>query len=71
VGLSRNHNGVLEAARMQPSERAVREVDVVALDSPFIAGFATATPAPAYLMEDVTVLWVREPAPRIARSVAS
>jgi len=60
VGLSRNHNGALEGARMEPMRRTVRRVDVVALDSTFIAGFATARPAPAYLMEDVAVAWTRE-----------
>ena len=71
VGLSTNHHGVLEGARMAPSARTVHEVEVVALDSTFIAGFATATPAPAYLMEHVAVVWSREAAPRIAKPVTS
>ena len=48
---------------MEPSQRAVRKVVVEALESTFIAGFVTATPAPAYLMEDVAVAWDRESGP--------
>jgi hypothetical protein len=70
VGLSQNHHGELEGARMEPSRRAAREVLVDALESTFIAGFATARPAPAYLMEDVGVTWTRAAAP-CARAVAT
>jgi hypothetical protein len=71
VGLSPNHHGVLEGARMQPSARTAREVDVESLGSTFISGFVTAVPAPSYLMEDVAVAWAREAAPRGAAWVAA
>ncbi len=71
VGLSTNHKGVLEGARMEVSRRAVREVEVVALESKFIAGFVTAEPAPAYLMQDVDVAWFRAAAPSAARRVSA
>lgn len=70
VGLSTNHRGVLEGARMEPVRRAAREVVVDALQSTFIAGFTTAAPAPAYLMEDVAVAWSRADAPRVTKVAA-
>ena len=69
VGLSTNHNGELEGARMEPSQHTARAVEVVALESSFIAGFATAEPARAYLMEHVGVSWRRAAAPRMATRV--
>jgi hypothetical protein len=70
VGLSTTHRGRLEGARMEPSRRAAREVVVEAFESTFLAGFATAEPAPAYLMQDVPVTWARAAAPRSARVAA-
>src|SRR4051812_21128407 len=70
VGLSPNHAGALEGARMEPSRRVAREVVVDALESSFIAGFATAVPARAYLMEDVAVAWSPADVPRVATRVA-
>jgi hypothetical protein len=71
VGLSPNHVGALEGARMEPTRRAARAVEIDALESTFIAGFATAVPARAYLMEDVAVVWSRTAAPRVANRVAT
>ncbi len=71
VGVSANHRGVLEGARMEPARRAARAVVVEAFESTFIAGFATAEPAPAYLMQDVAVAWARAAAPRVATRVAA
>jgi hypothetical protein len=71
IGLSRDHNGVLEGARMEPDRRTARAVDVVSLESNFIAGFANAELAPAYLMEDVDVAWAQAAAPRNATRVAA
>lgn len=64
IGLSPDHAGALEAARMEPDHRRARAVVVEDLDSAFISSFATAAPAPAYLMEDVGVTWSRAAAPR-------
>ena len=57
IGLSPGRGGVLEAARMAPRHRTAAEVDVEILESTFLAGFATARPAPAYVMDDVAVTW--------------
>jgi hypothetical protein len=70
VGLSPDHHGMLEAARMEPEHQAALPVDVVDLDSGFLAGFVTARPAPSYLMRDVEVTWSRATAPRLAREMA-
>lgn len=66
VGLSLDHHGVLEGARMEPSRRTACTVEVVSLESTFISSFASARPAPAYLMEDVAVAWTRAATPRSA-----
>jgi hypothetical protein len=72
VGLSPDRRGVLEAARMEPDRRAAQPVEVLVLDSRFLAGFASARPAPSYLMHDVDVRWTRAEAPRRAgREVAA
>lgn len=65
VGLSPGHHGTLEAARMEPQHRAAQPVDVVDLDSQFLAGFASARPAPSYLVRDVQVIWTLAHAPRL------
>lgn len=61
IGLSPRRNGVLEGARMALSTRSARPVTIEELESTFLAGFSTAVPAPAYLMQDVSVAWSREP----------
>ncbi|HKE74376.1 MAG TPA: hypothetical protein VKB57_12220 [Acidimicrobiales bacterium] len=61
VGLSPGHDGALEAARMTPRHRQAQPVDVHDLDSAFLAGFASARPAPSYLMRNVDVTWTRYP----------
>ena len=57
VGLSPGRSGALEAVRMEPDRRTARRVEIDDLDSTFLAGFATAAEAPAYLMEGVAVRW--------------
>jgi hypothetical protein len=57
VGLSPGHDGELEAAVMRPSHGQAEPVDIAALDSAFLASFATAQPAQSYLMRDVDVAW--------------
>ena len=57
LGLSPDHHGRLEAARMAPDSRKVRAVHVDELRSTFLDGYESATPATAYLMEDLGVRW--------------
>jgi hypothetical protein len=57
VGVSVGLHGSLEAARMEPAHREARPVDVTDLHSTFIASFASAQPAPSYVMRDVGVRW--------------
>jgi hypothetical protein len=57
IGLSPDHRGELEGARMEPDHRLAHQVTIEALDSAFLAGFATARPSPSYLMRDVGVTW--------------
>jgi hypothetical protein len=64
IGLSPDHHGVLEAARMTPDHRRAQLVHVSDLESEFLSQFTTAEPAPSYLMRDVNVVWARERAPR-------
>lgn len=70
IGVSADRHGQLEAARMQPAHRTAQPVDVEHLDSAFIAGFATARPAPSYLMEHVPVDWTPAPPPTTVRVAA-
>jgi hypothetical protein len=71
IGLSPDHHEVLEAACMTPSTRTARAVVLDACESSFIGSFVSAVPAPAYLMEGVTVAWSPVPVPRVAaRGVA-
>ncbi|MBA2281180.1 MAG: hypothetical protein M3527_00025 [Actinomycetota bacterium] len=65
VGLSPDHRGVLEAARMDPDHRVAQLVEIDRIDSQFLAGFVSARPAPSYLMRDVDVRWTPARAPRI------
>lgn len=67
LGLSPGRDGVLEAARMTTHHREAHPVEIHHLDSAFLAGFTSATPAPSYLMRDVNVTWTRAPAPRLRR----
>jgi hypothetical protein len=64
VGLSPNHRGHLEAARMQPEHRAALPVEIIDLDSQFLTSFESGRPAPSYLMRDVRVIWTPDSAPR-------
>lgn len=72
LGLSPDHHDRLEAARMAPDSRNVRAVHVEELHSTFFDGFESATPATAYLMEDLGVRWstdsaaIREAAEAVA-----
>jgi hypothetical protein len=66
IGLSPDRRGVLEGARMDTDHRLAREVTIEDLDSGFLAGFATAHPAPSYLMRDVDVTWTPAPALELA-----
>jgi hypothetical protein len=59
VGLSPDHHGALEAARMEPDHRRALQVEIGYLDSAFLAGFTTAPRAPSYLMRDVDVTWTK------------
>ncbi|MGL6235496.1 MAG: DUF2071 domain-containing protein [Segniliparus sp.] len=70
IGFSPGHNGALEGVRMVPNRREAREVAVEALESSFLAGFASARPAPSYLIEDVAVAWAKAPLPGQSRSAA-
>ena len=63
VGLSPGLDGELEGVEMAPAHRRARRVDVEHLDSAFVASFASAEPAPSYLMTDVDVTWRPAPAP--------
>lgn len=66
VGVSPDHHGILEAARMEPDHRRAQQVMIDHLESEFLAGFASAQPAPSYLMRDVAVTWTPAGAPRFA-----
>jgi hypothetical protein len=66
VGVSPDHHGVLEAARMEPAHRRAQLVEIEHLDSPFIASFASAALAPSYVMRDVDVVWTPASAPQRA-----
>jgi hypothetical protein len=66
VGLSPDHRGVLEGARMEPDHRIAREVVIEELDSAFLSSFSTARAAPSYLMADVGVMWTPAASPQMA-----
>jgi hypothetical protein len=70
VGLSPDHDGALEAARMEPDHRRALLVEIVDLDAGFLAGFTTARLAPSYLMRDVDVTWTKVRPPRFSRAGA-
>ena len=61
VGISPRRGGGLEAVRMDPAHRRAQLVAIESLESDFLASFASATPAPSYLMRDVEVTWQSEP----------
>ena len=63
VGLSPNHHGVLEGARMEPDHHNACEVIVEQLDSTYLSGFVTARPSRSYLMRDIGVTWTPTAAP--------
>jgi hypothetical protein len=68
VGLSPDHHGKLEAARMEPDHRQALPVEINDLASAFLDGFTTAERAPSYLMRDVDVTWTEVRAPALALS---
>jgi len=68
IGLSPDRHGRLEAVRMEPDHRSARTVKLEDLHSTFLAKFATARPAPAYLMEDIGVTWTPARAARAERA---
>ena len=70
VGLSPDHHGSLEAARMEPDHRRAVQVEIDQLDSAFLARFSTAQPATSYLMRDVDVTWTKVAAPRLVLTEA-
>jgi hypothetical protein len=68
IGLSPDRRGALEAVGMEPDHRRAQRVEIDRLDSGFLTGFATARPAPSYVIRDVNVTWTRERAlNRLAR----
>lgn len=71
VGVSPNHRGRLEAARMDLSHHDAREVVVEELESGFLDTFATAESATSYLMSDAEVTWERAAAPTSSTGVAA
>lgn len=64
LGVSADHAGRLEAARMAPDGRDARPVHIERVSSRFIENFRTAQPAPSYLMENVAVTWSPAAVPR-------
>lgn len=70
VGVSPDHHGSFEAARMDPDHRRAQQVDIDRLDSAFLASFTSAQPAPSYVMRDVDVTWTKAHAPRLAPTEA-
>lgn len=71
IGLSADHRGQIEAARMVPESPTARAVEVERLASRFIDGFGSAQPAPSYLMENVAVTWSPTDGPRTGAPVAA
>lgn len=63
IGMSADHDGLLEAACMQPERRDARQVVVDRLESRFIDSFHSARPASSYLMENIPVSWTPAPSP--------
>jgi hypothetical protein len=70
VGLSPDRHGRLEAVRMDPHHRFARPVEVDDLSCEFLATFATARPAPTFLMQDVPVTWSPAEPPMPAQRAA-
>jgi hypothetical protein len=70
VGVSPDHRGRLEAARMDLSHRDVYEVVVEDLASGFVDSFASAEPSTSYLMCDAEVTWTRAAEPSTRLGVA-
>jgi hypothetical protein len=64
VGLSPGRRGQLEGVRMRLANRVAHALVTDTLESSFLATFASATPAPTYVMEHVDVRWEPAPAPR-------
>jgi hypothetical protein len=64
VGLSPDHHGVLEGARMEPDHRVARQVMIDEIDSAFLSSFSTTQAAPSYLLTDVGVTWTPAASPQ-------
>jgi hypothetical protein len=71
IGLSADHRGQIEAARMVADAPTARAVEVERLASRFIDGFRSARPAPSYLMENVAVTWCPAARARLGAPVAA
>ncbi len=71
VGLSAARDGVLEGVRMGVAHHLARPVRVDALRSTFLSTFASARPAPSYLVEHVPVAWRVAPVPTLASEGAA
>jgi hypothetical protein len=63
-GLSPDRHGGIEGTRMDPDHRVAHDLQVHEIDSSFLSSFASARPAPSYLLRDVEVTW--SPAPILA-----
>jgi len=63
IGLSPDHHGVLEAARMEPDHRIARHVIIDEIDSAFLSSFSTAQAAPSYVLTNVGVTWTPAASP--------
>ena len=53
---------------MEPGHHRAQVVELDELHAGFLAGFASAEPAPSYLLRDVDVVWTRAPAPGAQRA---
>jgi hypothetical protein len=63
IGISPDHNGLLEAARMELADRSAVAVTIDDLDSAFMRSFATARLTTSFLMRGAPVTWTRADAP--------
>jgi len=58
VGLSPGHrSGSIETAELRPANQSAERVELISLQSDFLASFKTAEPADTLLMTDVGVIW--------------
>lgn len=71
LGVSPDHGGQLEVARMDLSHHNAREAVIEDLACPYLDGFATAVASTSYLMCDVDVVWTRGTAPSLHAGVTA